>query len=86
MRRRHRENCRSVTTSPRRHVIESLESRTLLNAADPDTTFGTAGVATTQLTGYGSSAVLGAALQSDGKLITVGRSVASINSIQVAIE
>jgi len=69
----------------RRFFAEPLESRTLLNAADLDTTFGSAGIATTQFSGYGSSSVQAVALQSDGKLIAVGRSVASVGVIRVAI-
>jgi uncharacterized delta-60 repeat protein len=48
-----------------------------LNAADVDTTFGTAGLATTQFNGYGLSGAYATALQGDGKLIAAGYSASN---------
>ena len=67
------------------HAVEQLENRTLLNAADLDSTFGVGGIATTELTANGYSGGHVSAVQADGKVVVAGLVIGTNPSQEVFV-
>jgi uncharacterized delta-60 repeat protein len=75
-----RKHFRSRPARPRpsfRPCLEALEDRCLPSGGGLDPTFGTAGVVTTSVGSYNSSAALVVATQPDGKIVAAGSAIGS---------